>query len=167
MPNTPHLSDHRRAMQALRPSDRTFLIGLLVDSSVRAYLGGPTTAANLPATCDAYLATAAAFPSWCVSDHSRPCGLVTLTPHKDGAAFELSYQFMPRVWGSGIAQWACAAALGHAFGTMGLPLVIAETQVANTRSLRLLQRLGFEETERLTRFGAAQMICTLRAEKDR
>ena len=92
---------------------------------------------------------------WVVLDVSkRSLGLVGLTPHKEGSDWEVSYQFMPGAWGNGYATEAIAYLLDHAPVTR----VIAETQVANGASCRLLERIGFVEEIRLVRFGAEQII---------
>lgn len=158
MQHTPRVAEGRLSMRALHAKDAAFLRRLLVDSAVRHFLGGPTPDAQVRATIAGYFATADQEPSWIVTQDDLPCGMVTLSPHKDGDATELSYQFAPRVWGSGVAFWACRRALQHALGPMRLHSVIAETQVANQRSIKLLSRLGFEERKRLTRFGAIQVI---------
>lgn len=139
-------------------SDRTFIAGLLVDPTVRRHLGGPVPIAGINAKLAAYQSEASDAPYWIVEKAQRRCGLVTLTPHKDSGAIELSYQLMPRVWGRGIAHRACQLACDCAFGPMDISQIIAETQAANDASCQLLRRLGFTETRRLHRFGAEQII---------
>lgn len=166
MRQAPTVTAGRLSMRNLLAKDHSFLRGLLVDSAVRQFLGGPVPEAQVQATITREIAAAAQEPSWIVTQDDQPCGLVTLSLHKDGEAMELSYQFMRRVWGDGVAFWACTQALQHAFGPMALPHVIAETQAANTRSIVLLKRLGFVEWERLPRFGALQIIYKLNRDRD-
>lgn len=149
---------HAIALHPTSPADRTFLIGLLVDPDVRRFLGGPVSMYALPGTVARYMHTARHHGSWIVTVAGRPAGLITLTPHHDRPEVELSYQFMPRVWGQGIASTACQIVLDPA--SPQAP-VIAETQVANRASCALLTRLGFREEDRLTRFGAEQVIYRL------
>jgi RimJ/RimL family protein N-acetyltransferase len=69
---------------------------------------------------------------------------------------ELGYLFLPEAWGYGYAAEACAAALDWFAGALpGEPVVLA-TQTANERSMRLAERLGFTEMERLEAYGAEQ-----------
>ncbi|WP_420711133.1 GNAT family N-acetyltransferase [Streptomyces sp. NRRL F-4428] len=69
---------------------------------------------------------------------------------------ELGYMFLPKVWGRGYALEACSAALDwFADAFPGEPVVLC-TQVANDRSVRVAQKLGFTEVERFEEFGAEQ-----------
>ena len=58
-------------------------------------------------------------------------------------------------WGHGYAAEACAALLDTSDDRLGEPVVLC-TQVGNTRSRALAERLGFTEVERFEEFGAAQ-----------
>lgn len=53
-----------------------------------------------------------------------------------------------RLWGRGLGFLAAAAGLDHGFTNLGLEVVWAEALDANQRSVRILRRLGFEETGR-------------------
>ncbi len=70
----------------------------------------------------------------------------------------MSYELLPEYWGKGYATEAVEAALGYAFVDLGLERVVAETQAANERSCRLLERLGMKAERKLERFGAKQVI---------
>lgn len=88
----------------------------------------------------------------------RSLGLVFLAPHKNGKDYELSYMFHPSIWGQGFAAAAVASMRDHALHRLGMPRLIAEAQVANVPSCRLLQRIGMSEVSRIERFGAMQAI---------
>ncbi|WP_434095598.1 GNAT family N-acetyltransferase, partial [Streptomyces goshikiensis] len=69
---------------------------------------------------------------------------------------ELSYMLLPEAWGHGYALEACSAALSwFADAFPGEPVVLC-TQVANDRSVRVAEKLGFSETERFEECGAEQ-----------
>ncbi len=136
------------------PEHRTFLVGLLTDSKVRRYLGGAVPVGALQHVLSDYMMEAQRGQSWIVHVGHRPVGFVSITPHKDRDEHELSYQFMPRVWGTGIAEASCRRVLWQIDGQP----VIAETQAANSASIALLGKLGFREIDRLTRYGAPQII---------
>ena len=70
---------------------------------------------------------------------------------------EVSFVLMPEAQGSGLARAAVAAALLEAW-LLGLAQVVAETQTANTRSVRLLEALGFTAWKEVVRFGKAQTV---------
>ena len=85
-------------------------------------------------------------------------GVVLLDRHHDLEDIEVSYLFLPEHWGRGYASAAVRQVLAHAFGTIGLCRVVAETQSANAASVRLLERLGFRLLRKVVRFGAEQSI---------
>ena len=141
--------------------DRILVADLLTDPRVRRYLGGPVPPGRLAAAIDANLLCQEDERVWCVrrKGPQTPIGLVAITRHKDGADHELSFQFRPEVWGHGLALAACRAALDDALPRHGR--IIAETQTANAAARRLLERLGFAEIARLTRFGHPQVILAM------
>jgi RimJ/RimL family protein N-acetyltransferase len=64
---------------------------------------------------------------------------------------EIGFIFHPGVWGQGLAQEALGAVLQRALTVHGLPIVQADVDPRNIRSLRLLKRLGFIEVGRAER----------------
>lgn len=86
----------------------------------------------------------------------------------DGDELELSYVFRRDSWGKGWAYRAAFALLGAAAAELADQPVIVVTQSANTRSLSLLRRLGFEAITTFIQFDAHQTLATaplLRFEK--
>lgn len=71
---------------------------------------------------------------------------------------ELSYQIMPKWWGIGIGTEVSEAVLNYGFIEMELISVVAETQLKNRASCRLLEKLGMKEEERVERFDEMQVI---------
>lgn len=57
---------------------------------------------------------------------------------------EIGWRLTRSVWGRGYATEAATAALGAAFGPLGLPEVVSFTAVRNARSERVMQRLGMQ-----------------------
>lgn len=65
---------------------------------------------------------------------------------------------LPEAWGCGYAAEACAAALDWFAAVLpGEPVVLC-TQTANSRSMRLAEKLGFTEVERFEEWGAEQWL---------
>ena len=60
----------------------------------------------------------------------------------DPTAAELGYRLRRTAWGRGLATEGAAALLSHAFGTVGLQRVWAETMAVNTASRRVLEKVG-------------------------
>jgi len=61
------------------------------------------------------------------------------------ATSENGYDLDPAHWGRGIMTEALRAVLEYGFGKMGLNRVQATVDSGNTKSLRLLHRLGFRK----------------------
>jgi ribosomal-protein-alanine N-acetyltransferase len=61
---------------------------------------------------------------------------------------EIGFIFHPDHWGQGYAQEALNVVIGRAFDVHGLPKIDADVDPRNTGSLKLLARLGFQETAR-------------------
>ncbi len=128
---------------------------------VRRYLGGPATEERAAAYA-AKVVNGKHPIAWTVhlrQNSAIGCvGLVQIAPHCDGFDIELSYEFHPMVWGAGIASEAVRAVVAHALGPLGPTRLIAETQVDNRPSKRLLERVGMRYERGLKRFGATQAI---------
>lgn len=63
----------------------------------------------------------------------------------------IGYILHPDHWGQGLAGEAVSAAITHVFATRDLDAITADVDPRNEGSLRLLGRLGFEETHRAPR----------------
>jgi RimJ/RimL family protein N-acetyltransferase len=57
---------------------------------------------------------------------------------------ELAYTMLPQVWGNGYATEASRSCLEHAFCTMNWERVVSRTRTTNARSLRVMEKLGFQ-----------------------
>ena len=69
------------------------------------------------------------------------CGLLRRDTLPDA---DLGFAFISKVWGNGYALEAARAAMRHARESLGLSRVVAIVSSGNERSMRLLQKLGFD-----------------------
>jgi ribosomal-protein-alanine N-acetyltransferase len=140
--------------------DALFVFRLIGNETVRRYLGGAVPVRRRLSVVRSYLDVGPSELVWIVKirKNASPVGLISVTKHKDGQEFELSYQFHPNARGRGYAFEAASAALRFVREERGLLRLIAETQVANVASCRLLERLGMSEQQRLMRYGEEQAI---------
>jgi [ribosomal protein S5]-alanine N-acetyltransferase len=83
--------------------------------------------------------------NWIVRLGSGQCaGYVQATIHP-GSTADFAFVFAPEHWGRGVAFEACRAAIPSLSGDFGVRALFATVDPRNSRSIRLLQRLGFEE----------------------
>jgi [ribosomal protein S5]-alanine N-acetyltransferase len=78
---------------------------------------------------------------WLICAPGEPVGTIGLRPLED-LGIELTYSLEPGAWGRGYATEAGKAVLDHAFGTLGLPEVLAEIDEGNQASAAVIERLG-------------------------
>ena len=154
------LQTTRCHLTELKKSDLEHIIALRTNKNVRRFLGGPITEKVATSRFADMLKPKTSVHQWVVrakSDHAF-IGLITLSPHHDNNDTEISYEFLPQWWGKGYATEAVGTIIDHAFKTLNLPRVVAETQMANTASRRLLERLGMSLEQTVERFGEQQAI---------
>lgn len=92
---------------------------------------------------------------WVVEEAGAFLGWVLLIPEDgQGPEIEIGWRLRRTVWGRGIATEAARALLPHAFGTLGLPRLVAGIDPANVASLAVARKLAMrpgEPTERYDR----------------
>ena len=59
---------------------------------------------------------------------------------------EIGWRLAVAHWGKGYASEAASAAVAHGFGPLGLEEIVAFTVPANTRSRRVMERLGMQQS---------------------
>ncbi len=152
-------------LDVLRETDRDRLVEIHTDSTLRRFLGGGLPLDQANSRIDALLHVTPKL-NWALRANAAGelLGIISLDQHHDGVDAEVSYVLLRVAQGRGIATAALRSALRHAFSTMNLHRVIAETQSANEKSIALLTRLGFSPERQLIRFGAQQTIFSINAE---
>jgi ribosomal-protein-alanine N-acetyltransferase len=68
----------------------------------------------------------------------------------------LGYRLAPTFWGRGIATRAVREVVGYGFDMLRLKRIEATVNVANERSIRLLERVGFQREGRLRQYRLAR-----------
>ena len=88
-------------------------------------------------------------------------GVISVTTYLDTEKKEISYLFLPEYWGEGYAYESCAEIIAFCKQNLKCDTLIAETQKKNSRSRKLLERLGFSLVEEAERFGEIQYVYQL------
>jgi ribosomal-protein-alanine N-acetyltransferase len=167
MPIADTIHVERCSLFRLDACDREDVAAIHGNENVRRYLGGPVRGPVFEQKFD-HLLSGIDGTHWVIRDRTagRFMGLVALSRHHDGHDVELSYQLLPAFWGKGFATEAVGAVVQHALGALRLPRLLAETQAANHRSRRLLEKLGMTAARSVVRFGAEQIVYQRMASRD-
>ncbi|MBD3107936.1 GNAT family N-acetyltransferase [Bacillus sp. AGMB 02131] len=138
---------------------------LFINAEVRKFLGGIRQEESIQELFDDMLNSSdrSSF-YWVIREKNTDAfiGLVSLDPHHDGVHLEISYQLLPNWWKKGYATEVVHMIINYAFNELHLTKVVAETQTANKNSCKLLERLGMELEQTITRFGAEQGIYSIK-----
>jgi RimJ/RimL family protein N-acetyltransferase len=150
----------RLRLRRLRPSDEPDLIALDSDPDVMRYVGSPAGVRRPEETLERVRRRIEAdhgpLGFWRVESRADGAfyGLAALIQMPSGDDIELAYRLMRRAWGGGIASEAAAALVDYAFGTLGLPRLVAVTYPENRASQRVLDKLRFMRQGELDYQGA-------------
>jgi len=149
----------RLRFRAVVAEDIGRLTDLRTDPTVRQFLGGMLPVDEARRRAERLVGA----PDHVVVDAAGEfVGLLSVTQrHRWG--WEVSYEIAATMWGQGLAQDAVGAVVAHVQRTAPGEDVVAVTQTANARSLRLLAVLGFVERDRFDEFGAEQVLLALPA----
>lgn len=138
-----------------QPGDEPALVEMATDARVREFIGGPAD----PAIAVQRAAQRIATPV---------CGQFVIVQSGTGVVvgsgdlarkrgpWEVSFQLRYAFWGRGYAYEAVSLIRDWFFAHTDEDLLIATTQVANTRSRRLLQRLGAVRVDDFELYGLRQ-----------
>lgn len=150
----------RCVLSLIEPRDIEDVKQLFRDEQVRKYLGGVREESMIEDSCHEMLKQKENHYYWVIKNKKSQdfIGLVSLDPHHDSEALEISYQLMPHWWGQGLAIEAVQMITQFGFGKLNLTRIVAETQIANKSSRKLLEKLGMQEIKRVYRFGNEQII---------
>ncbi|MBL4792978.1 GNAT family N-acetyltransferase [Citromicrobium bathyomarinum] len=139
----------RLVLRPARPGDLRAFHAILSDRDATAFWSTPahTDITETQAWLDAMLAIEPAQgEDFVIELDGRVIGKVGMY-----AFPEIGFILHPDAWGRGFAGEALRPVLDRAFAVHDLPTVEADVDPRNTASLRLLRRMGFEETGRESR----------------
>ena len=140
--------------------DYPYIQELFVDKDVRRFLGGPVLYEDLDNKIQEIIKPEKHNHYWSVRllETNTFIGLISITPYHDNDLLEISYQFHPSFWKNGFAYEVLNAILIYAKDTINLNKILAEKQIMNTDSCKLLEKLGMKEVKKLIRFGKTQVL---------
>ena len=88
--------------------------------------------------------------------------MINLDNHHDGEDIEISYQILPEYHRGAYATEFLKAIISYSFRNLKIDKIIAETQISNTPSIKLLDKLGFSFEKTVNRFDEKQSIYSIK-----
>lgn len=157
------IETNRCKIDRLQDSDYEKVRELFTNEKVRKFLGGIVSPASFNSSFYNMLNCNENSYYWVarLKHNNEIIGLVSLDKHHDGFSTEVSYQFMPQYWGYGYAEEVIRRIIDYAFNELMIKKIVAETQSANKASCKLLQKIGMNLEQVVSRFGAEQYIFSI------
>jgi RimJ/RimL family protein N-acetyltransferase len=171
MLDEPMPTTERLVLRAWRPSDRAPFAALNADPEVVRHLrdGAPMTRAESDALLDAIQAhwDEHGFGLWCAAPREDPdacLGFIGLAvPSFLPAvlpAVEVGWRLARPAWGRGLATEGARASMRYGFETLRLRSVVSIIAPANTRSIRVAEKLGMRRGASHLHPGTRQKVWT-------
>jgi ribosomal-protein-alanine N-acetyltransferase len=159
------LTTERLRLRPFTPADEPRMHAIYSDPEVMRYVGhGPHRTANettaaLRAYGDMLARRGYSFLAVEELDGGRVIGDGGLHPlGGTGPEIELGYTLAREAWGRGYATELAGALVDHAQTALGVPVVVAQVEPANTASRRVLEKLGMREREVRTAYGRPHLL---------
>jgi len=143
----PTIETNRLVLQPWQPEDIDALHELWIDPAVRRYLWDDVIISRARAVAAVHESIACSeergLVQWAIrlKSVSALIGFCGYRPTED-ADVELLYGLAPACWHQGLATEAARAVVRYGVEMLGLVRILATTDAPNTRSVRVLERLG-------------------------
>ena len=146
---SPDLHTARLTLRPLTNDDLPHLVALNGDPEVMRFITGRAlTPAEVAADLPRLIGSERGLGLWSGTDADGFAGVWFLVADPDdGAAAEIGWRLPRASWGRGLAVEGARALLTHAFETVGVKRVWAETMAVNARSRAVMERLGMRHTD--------------------
>jgi len=139
----PTLHTDRLTLRPLDDSDLEDLVAMNGDPEVMAHIGAPMPPDEVATELARWTIEDSEFGLWTGHADGAFAGVWFLTRDPDDpGAGEIGWRLPRHAWGQGYAVEGGRAMVEHAFTTLGLERVWAETMAVNARSRRVMDRLG-------------------------
>ncbi len=150
------ITTERLALRCPTEQDRETITVILTHPKVRKYLGGPLSDQELEGFHRRTIGNQSGAFVAVLTETRQTIGTFSIESSREREHPELSYQLVPEFWGKGLAFEASVAMLEWGWDHYQTNAIIAVTQTANARSLRLLDRLGFKPDTEFEEYGEPQ-----------
>ena len=102
------------------------------------------------------------FGRWAILAKGNLVGFGGVTVSKQFEGLNLSYHLHPHYWGRGFATELVVETVRFAFENLGAPRIIGLVRTANTASVQVLQRCGFQFEQEVMLAGAPTNLYALK-----
>ena len=157
------LETERCILKKIEKDDFEEIKKMYINECVRKYLGGIIQETDLEKKFSKLFEKSLNLNYWKILEKGTDnfLGMIYLDTHYNGINNEISYEFLPQFWGKGYGFETINCVIKYCFDELCLSELLAETQIKNTRSIKLLKKLNFVLTEIVERFGEEQGIFKL------
>ncbi len=157
------LATERLSIRSFRRDDLDAYAGIVADSDVMRYLGGPLTRPEARAYIERSLEheRTHGFARYAVLFEGDLIGMCGFAPIRD--YIDLGYRFAKTSWGNGFATESARAVIEKGFSAFGFDEIVASVLNGNGGSLSVIEKLGFTyQHDELTPGGLAAKRFVLR-----
>lgn len=167
---TPRLQTARLLLTPYELDDENDFVALFQDQLVSRWMGdGPATEVEDRALFGRIFTKVYAdglFDVWAVRRYGRLIGHAEIKPTDVSGGHEIIYALSPAAWGAGLGTELAETTVGYGFDHLGLTEVHATVTAANSASLAVLDRLGFEHVRDIAESdGSTTYLLTRRTER--
>lgn len=129
----------RCILQLLSNNDFNEVVALFTNYDVMKYLGGVISRDDAVKKLNKWITDS----DFCIcvrlKNSGEFTGIIDISPYDNSTIKELSYQFLPSVWGMGYAYEAIHSAIEYCSKILDIQYLVSETQTENIKYCRLLQ----------------------------
>ncbi len=138
------LTTGRLVLRGWRDDDRAAFHEMNADPNVMATIGPVMSRAQSDAFMNRITRHFAdhGFGVWCVELDGEPVGYAGFMVPWFREGVEIGWRMRSAYWGRGIAPEAASGCLRHGFGTLGFEEVISFTAASNSKSRRVMDKIG-------------------------
>lgn len=139
---------NRLILREFDPSDAEVFYALNADPEVMKFTDDLSfesiqATRNFIENYDAYTKTGMGRWTLCIKENKKIIGWCGLKKHPDGMV-DLGYRILQETWGKGYATEAAKASVTYGFDQLGLTEIVGRTARANTRSIRVLEKINMQ-----------------------
>jgi RimJ/RimL family protein N-acetyltransferase len=164
---TPVLRTDRLLLDPYVPEDEEAFVALFTDTRVSQWMGdGPEPEEANRALFHRVFTKVydtGAFDVWAVRENGVMIGHAEIKPTEESGGHELIYALAHAAWGRGLGTELAKAICAYGFEKLGLSEVHATIAEANSASLAVMKKLGFEHVrDKIEDDGSVTKVLTLK-----